>query len=82
VLVVGGEVGMEIDGLMLTEEQRLIRRKESLSQCHVVCRKSQIDWPAIGSVPPTSDSKIIISVIFVSLYLITIFVIVGDVEIC
>jgi hypothetical protein len=79
---VGVGVGMEIDGLMLTEEQRLIRRKEGLSQCHVICRKSQIDWRVIGSVPPTSDTQIIISVIFVSLYLITIFVIVGDVEIC
>jgi len=43
---------------MLAEEQRLIRKKESLSQWHFVCRKSHMYWIAIGSVPLTSDAQI------------------------
>jgi hypothetical protein len=83
-----GEWVWNSDALMLTDEQRLIRRKESLSQCHIVCRKSQMDWPAIGSVPPTSDAQIVISLSDVGafsflsqLYHITVFVTVGDAEI-
>jgi len=81
-------MSMELMGLKLAEEQRLSGKKETLSQCHVVCRKSHMYWLATGSVPPKSDAQInVISIsdvevfIVASRYHITVFAIVGDVEI-